>query len=319
MIDISKCEGFETHRMGWKYAINSLMHIHTSSGIFLDDFIERSHSWNHHHYYTKSKREIPYKKKWVGFFHIPPNCPTWYDFCHTPQAIIQRETFQASLKNCLGLFTLTDYLRDFIKDRVDVPVSTVRYPTDLSPEKWTEQKFLSNKEKKIIQLGAFLRESYAIIHLKTEYHKVWFPGNFEFAKHYQRIEETTSTDWGYLDQKMDAQVWTPRERVENETYDEYVAKNIAFVKLYDTSANTAIVESIARDAPIVVNRLPGAEEYLGKDYPLFYNDLDEASRLIRDTDKILEGHYYIKNMDKSSLEGGEFCNSVRKKVREWLN
>ena len=318
MLDLSKCEGFGIHRTGWKYAINSLAPLHSSSGVFFDDFIERSHSWSYHHYFTKNTRKIPYKKPWIGCFHIPQNCPVWYDKCHTPQAILSRDTFQESLKSCLGLFTLTDYLGDFIKERVDVPVATVRYPTDLSPTKWTEQKFLSNNHKRIIQLGAYLRESYAIIHLKTNYHKIWFCGDYNFAKHYQRIEESTLFEWGYADQKMHAQVWTPEDRVDNETFDKFVSENILFIKMFDASANTAIVESIARNAPIVVNRLPGVEEYLGKDYPLFYDDLDEASRIINDTNKILEGHYYLKNMNKTFLEGGEFCNSIRKKAKEWL-
>jgi hypothetical protein len=284
-----------------------------------DDFIERSHSWNHHYYLKRTKKEVPYTKPWVGIFHIPQNSPDWYDFCHNPQAILKRETFQKSLEKCLGLFSLTDYLSDFLRKNVDVPVETLRYPTYLNPVKWTEQGFLSNKDKKIIQLGCFLRRSYAIIRLKSDYHKVWFCGDFKFSKHYQKLEESMSEDWGYLSQKMHSQVWVPEDRVEDKTFDEYMSKNILFVNLFDTSANTAVVESIARDAPLVINRLEGAEEYLGKDYPLFYDDFDEASRIINDTDKILEAHYYLKNMDKNFLEAGEFCSSVRRNVKKWLH
>jgi hypothetical protein len=37
---------------------------------------------------------------------------------------------------------------------------------------------------------------------------------------------------------------------------------------------------LARGTPLLVNRLPAVEEYLGPDYPLFYADLSQIESLL---------------------------------------
>ena len=64
-----------------------------------------------------------------------------------------------------------------------------------------------------------------------------------------------------------------------------------------TFANNAVVECIVRNTPLVVNRLPALEEYLGKDYPLFFDRIEDATGLFA-VDKILTGHTYLKGLDK---------------------
>lgn len=316
MLDLSNCKGFKSHRSGWGFAIDSLMPVHSKSGVLFDDFIERTHSWNYHEYYMGGDRDIPHKRPWVGFFHIPHNCPEWWDHCHKPQTIIQREVFQESMKYCLGLFTLTDYLKNFIQDNVDVPVCKVMYPTEIPQKKWSEQKFLSNNQKRIIQLGAFLRDSYAIIYLRTNLLKAWFPGDYEFSYYYRRKMEEGSDDWGYADKKMDSQVWVPRDKLPNDVFDDYMTNNVLFAKLHDASASTAVVESIARNTPILVNRHEALEEYLGEEYPFFYDNLDHASSLINN-ETIIETHRYLKSLNKDWISGTYFRNSVVRKVKQW--
>ena len=84
--------------------------------------------------------------------------------------------------------------------------------------------------------------------------------------------------------------------------------------LYDTSANNAVVECIARNTPILINRLPASEEYLGKDYPFFFNDIDHASSLLYDLDKVYEAHIYLKNMDKKWISGTYFAQDLTEKL-----
>ena len=54
-----------------------------------------------------------------------------------------------------------------------------------------------------------------------------------------------------------------------------------------------------------MNRLPALEEYLGKDYPLFYERIEDATGLFS-VDRILEGHAYLKSMDKGPFTGEYF-------------
>lgn len=316
MLNLSNCKGFDSHRSGWKVAINALRPLHSKNGILFDDFIERTHSWDFHNYYSGGFRKIPYKEPWVGFFHIPPNCPTWWDNCHTPQSILARPAFQESLKHCLGLFVMTDYLKRFIESQVDVPVAKVFYPTEFPLLKWNEQRFFSNNRKRIIQLGSFLRDYYAIIDVDTEFFKAWFPGNFQYSYYYRKKIEEMSPDWGYIDKKLDAQVWTPVDYLNNEVFDEFLSENIGFMKVYDAAASTGVVECLARNTPLLLNRHEAFEEYLGKDYPFFYDTLDEASKMIT-TENIIKTHRYMKDLDKSFLYPRVFRDQIKERVEKW--
>ena len=72
------------------------------------------------------------------------------------------------------------------------------------------------------------------------------------------------------------------------------AKDIAFVDLYDAGANNTVVECIARATPLLVNKLPSVVEYLGLDYPLYYDSLDEAAEKAMNLHLILQAYNYLK-------------------------
>ena len=146
-LNLSKCSGFSNHRSGWSYCISSLMPMHSNSGIFVDDFIERSFSWQLNSYYLEENiHNLPYKKNWIGFFHNPPNIPEWFDMYHSPMAIIEREVFAQSLKTCKCIIVLSDYLKEWLSPRINVPIISVKHPTETPKIKWSQQKFLSQKK-----------------------------------------------------------------------------------------------------------------------------------------------------------------------------
>ena len=43
-------------------------------------------------------------------------------------------------------------------------------------------------------------------------------------------------------------------------------------------------------------------QYLGEDYPFYYNSMETANKKINDIELIKETHLYLKNMDKSKLD-----------------
>ena len=84
-------------------------------------------------------------------------------------------------------------------------------------------------------------------------------------------------------------------------------KNIAFLDLYDSSANNAIIECLARATPILVNPLPAVVEYLGQDYPFYFNDLDEAAEKAKDFSLIKDTHEFMLNCEiREKLSGDYF-------------
>ena len=57
--------------------------------------------------------------------------------------------------------------------------------------------------------------------------------------------------------------------------------------------------------PAFVTRLPATEEYLGKEYPLFFNNNTEIENIINNEElliqKLKEGHEYLCNLDKPNF------------------
>jgi hypothetical protein len=98
--------------------------------------------------------------------------------------------------------------------------------------------------------------------------------------------------------------------VSNRRYDRLLSENIVFLDLIDASANNAIIECIARNTPLLVNPIPPVIEYLGENYPFFYNSLEEAARKAENLDLVLETHRYLeKHPLKEKLSGACFRES----------
>jgi hypothetical protein len=70
--------------------------------------------------------------------------------------------------------------------------------------------------------------------------------------------------------------------------------------------------------PAFVSRLPATEEYLGKEYPLFYNNnnISELETIINDDIKLLskitEGYTYLSKMDKTQFSYDYFNRELYK-------
>ena len=87
--------------------------------------------------------------------------------------------------------------------------------------------------------------------------------------------------------------------------------------LYDSSANNGVVECIMRNTPILVNRIPATEEYLGKDYPFYFDSLNECFDKINNRD-VFNCHKYLKEMNKDWILGPYFTIDLINKLKTVL-
>ncbi len=303
IIDLGDQVGFPEHRSGWQFAIDAVLPVHNPDAeVFVDMFIEKTFSWDLESSLLNHK--VPYTRPWIGFIHNPHNMPVWFDFMHSPQYIINREPFVQSLDKCLGLFVLSDYVNEWLSQQVDVPVSTIYHPTEIPDMLWDPNVFKRNKNKTIFQIGYWLRKMDSIKRLKTdEYLKVWLMPN-KYAMVLRDIESKTLDYHGKPYGRYEE--WS---RLKNEMYDHMLSRNVVFVDLYDSSANNAVIECMARNTPLLVNRHPAVIEYLGEDYPLYFDDLDHAAHLVDDESKVLEAYEYLKGMDKYKLSQEYFLEA----------
>ena len=299
------CEGISGHRSGWKYVVDGITSHHSDNGILLDDYVERTHSWNLA--LNLLSKKIPHNRPWVGFMHNPPNSPHWFGQTQSMNFVLQSDAFQESLQHCKALFTLSDYHANKLRDLVNVPVYSLLHPSGNCDLHFNFKAF--RRRRKIVQLGYWLRKMRNIYDIKTTYDKIWLIGQ-EYA-HLMFNEEKI-----YSPHRHNFDDVSIVRNLDNKQYDNFLSDSIIVLNLYDSSANNAVIESIQRNIPIIVNKLPAVVEYLGENYPCYYNNLDEMHTKIHDDDLILEAHEYLKNMNKDFLKDKYFVQNLLSTLQE---
>lgn len=322
-INLNHQKRFNCHRSGWNYVLEALEPLHNSSGVMFDGFLEHNFSWRHWKSgtrdpevmkrYRKSRvlqllatseeLEItPYREPWVGCIHNPQNMPEWFHYHQSPQSIFEKPVWQESLEHCRGLFAFSEYHAEWLRDQTGKPVSCLTHPTEIPETRFSFERFMSNPDKKIIQIGWWLRRQSAIIELPLPGNN---PANYEKIRLVpQFFDNAVSYTRSLIEQEIaqlrlsipDAFAQNTREvtHLSNPDYDEWLSCNLAFVYLFDASANNAVIECIARTTPLLVNPLPAVREYLGDDYPLYFENLDEAAEKALDLQLIEKTHEYLK-------------------------
>ena len=318
-LDISDCGTFGIHRSGWNYCMASLLPFHSKHGIYVDGFIEDRFSWKMEKYYDSKLNKIPYTRDWIGFVHNPPNPPDWFDVYNSPDAIFTRDVFGKSLESCRALVCLSEYLAEWVRSNCDVPVITVKHPTATNITKWEPEKFLRKGRPTLLQIGYWLRRMFSICEVNVPYpfFKKWLPSDYDYASKLLEIEKR-SLKHPFANKSRWSGVEMLR-RVSNEEFDDMLTSCVAFLDLYDSSANNAVIECIARNTPLLVNRHPAVVEYCGEDYPLYFDNLDHAFELICDFDKIFAAHEYFKSMDKRWISGSYFANDLTSKLERVIS
>tara|TARA_Y100001938_G_C8078820_1_gene427797 strand:+ start:406 stop:1551 length:1146 start_codon:yes stop_codon:yes gene_type:complete len=298
-INLNPQIAFGNHRSGWNYAVEALAPLHNPNGVFFDGFLEKNFSWQRQD--NIKENIIPYKKPWIGFFHNPPFKEDWFFGFNSLDRILKIPELEQSMDSCMGLFTLSEDLADFLRRETGKKVSWIYHPTEIPEKIFNFERFLHNENKLIIQVGYWLRKPNSIyllpLNKESKYKKTkLIPYENEKIKdmisHFE-VAEKQNYDIQFTQEHKDNTFLMPRKS--DEDYDELLSRNIVFLDLYATSANNAVIECIARTTPLLINRLPATELYLGKDYPFFFSSLDEAAEKCLDLNLVKRTHEYLKN------------------------
>ncbi|MGB3765491.1 MAG: hypothetical protein WA947_02945 [Phormidesmis sp.] len=276
---------FTSHRYGWNYAIQALKPLHNPGGVLFDGYLENSFVWKN---YDEWPMSVPYRQPWVGFLHNPPNMPAWFNYQDAPQSIMAQPDWQQSMAYCRGLFCLSKYQADWVRAHTDKPVSILVHPTGTPNGQFDFNRFVANPEKKIVQLGWWLRKLNAIYQLpigqrnRQGYEKIRLSNATSLAAE-KRIEALAAKEREVEKILLNPTYWDntrEQSRLSNEDYDRLLTENIAFVALHDASANNTVIECIARATALLVNPLPAVVEYLGEGYPFYFRSLAEAAEKV---------------------------------------
>jgi hypothetical protein len=158
------------HRSGWGYVVGGLMNLDAptmlkGSDILLDTYLDRSFHWGLD--ILKTIGVIPYTKPWYGFVHHT------FDTTHSEYNCIElfkNQYFLESLKCCKGLLALSNHLAEGLRTAlremsVNVPVYVLYHPMEFVSNMFTMEKFLKNPRRRLVQIGAWLRNPYALYEL----------------------------------------------------------------------------------------------------------------------------------------------------------
>lgn len=298
-LNVSLQRNYGVHRFGWSGVLKSLQSLHYDQGILLDAFIERKFCWGNAPGEAKNHPR-PYQEPWIGFIHVPPRVPKWFQYEQAPQSIFATQLWQQSLEYCVGLYCLSKYHQQWLKKQLNLPIISLWHPTEIPNHQFCFDQFLSNPDKKIVQIGWWLRRLNSIYYLPV--------GKLKRAillKNEPQIKSLIEKEKEIFNFSVDENSVELIGYLSNEEYDNLLTQNIAYLDLYDSSANNVIIECIVRNTPVLVNPLPAVIEYLGENYPLYFNDRNEAADKADDLGLIKKAHEYLRSYffkDKLSLE-----------------
>lgn len=284
-------QNFGKHRSGWSYVLAGLERFHDPSApVYCDAFIEKKFVWGGDRGEGGAGPVVPYDKPWVGFVHVPPDVPSWFQSEQANQRIFSRRSWRKSIEHCKGLFVLTEYHRQHLERmlRPDFPISVLRHPTEFPEVGFDFDRYLQNPQKRVVQIGWWLRKLDAITKISVPGHIPTLLGKDDWSKNLLTYSERRASGVTLLPSQTESMAF-----LDNDAYDQLLAENIGFLDFYDTSANNAVIECVARGTPIVVCRHPAVEEYLGADYPLFFDNYHQISSFISDSGRIKEAHAYL--------------------------
>ena len=280
---------FTSHRSGWTDVIYNMKELHNSKGVRFDGFLERN--------FFSNDPEV-YKTPWIGVLHNPHNMPEWFSYSTAPQQLLTNKAFQKSLKKCKGLYAMSEYHADWMRQVFDVPVESLYHPVVDRGEPFDIKAYTLNHNKLLINVGWWLRKLTSIdrVDLPSDQKLRLIPyrqGSRAvktidmYRAHEESLEPITSTDL----------IAPTAYCIPNDEYDELFTQNVIFVDYWDSSANNTVTECIARGTPLIVNKHPAVVEYLGEDYPLYFENLDQVPQMFKSISLISQAHKHLNKRE----------------------
>lgn len=295
---------WDHHRGGWTQVLSTLYQLSSPNGegTLLVSAVEE---W--------ACNEEAITEPWIGFVHQVPrnNCPYYPDL----ERLVKDEYFLASLSKCHGLFVISEMVKSYLVANLPspVPVAKILYPVTPFPREKMFEWSKFEVSKRVLFIGEFLRNYQAFYDLEIP--SIGDTNELRLRKYLLKPKEVNFDKLKDLNRQpytlvTNDTVTVIDRRLSDDEYDEWLSSSVVFLNLFDAPANTTVIECIGRGTPIVINRLPGIEEYLGREYPLFYDTLQEASSILIDSNKLKKGMEYIRNLPiKDSLTQESFISS----------
>jgi hypothetical protein len=293
---------FGYHRHGWNWVVAELAErFHTDSApLMILSFAEQKLLFQgfDSRYYDPLKP----RKPWVGIFHLPPHVPPIQSRSHQLRRLLTEPRLAEIMATCVATISLSAYLRDFIqRDLLPAcPAFSMLHPAPYEVPRFVPERFLDrlrwSGRLRLVQLGFWLRQHH-LIHRLMAIRSARIEA-FQVGLNTMRQKQALLVDAAIYDVPLHADVRLTL-RLTDQQYDSLLCECIVLLPLYDTSANNSLIECITRCTPVLLERHPAGEEYLGADYPLFYESFTQLCDWLADpafVDRVLQAHRYLVDL-----------------------
>ncbi|MFN9547383.1 MAG: hypothetical protein ACK6AD_09995 [Cyanobacteriota bacterium] len=293
------------HRHGWSWVVSKLAEkLHSpNAAIRILSFAEQSLLFQGHnsHFYS------PYTptKPWIGIFHLPPRVPFVYSRSHQLSRLRDEPRLAKIMQSCLASISLSSYLENYISTSIHParPAYTVLHPAPYNVDCFNLELVLAHLRTtghvRLIQLGFWLRKHHLIHSLKHSIpHRI---EAFHVGINNDSQMRIVSLDLSLHNVSAHDNVYMTY-RLNARDYDHLLTNALVLLPLYDTSANNSLIECITRCTPVIIERHPAVVQYLGADYPFYYQDFDQLLCLLESpllAEKIAQAHDYLYHLRES--------------------
>ncbi|MEO0445422.1 MAG: hypothetical protein AAF191_05030 [Verrucomicrobiota bacterium] len=296
------------HRTGWISIVDALdKKFGGKKPPGFEDFIEAAFVW-------KPAEALRYTtgEPWAGIAHNPRgDHPVVAALNLQPWNWIRGAAFRAARRSLQNLIVLSDHHANQLRaNGFAKPITVILHPTTLDHEQWSEEEWITGG-RRLLSVGQWLRNTEIL-------HQLDYPDGFSPEILRKGGDNFTTHNQRYLGQCKNPEV-KETSRLAGEDYDRRLASSVMVTEVYDASANNAVIESIARATPHLINRHPGPAQYLGEDYPLFWDRKEQIIPMAQDRVRIKEAHDYLSERRLSPwLSLDHFAGSVSEVVKSCL-
>ena len=312
------------HFFGWKSSVNYLLEHYSFSNsnfnkkYYFDEWIEKLLIWGNKIQNKKCLDMIHEQNlQLITFMHCPPF--ENYDFKLMNKDLILNDVsfFNKNIIDLINnskLFYSLTYLYVLSIDHKNYIINTypefknkvvsVYHPIDID----------NHSKNDLFDINKFNKN-------KTFYHIGWWLRNFtsffnlDLPKYYNKsilVKQEFKQQFYEKFSNIDNNIKIIHELKDSE-YKKIFSSSCIFCDLADSVANNVVLECIKYNTPIVVKRIPSVEEYLGVDYPLFFNDISELKEFTDEeklNKKIIKAHKYLLQMNKKPFMIDTFSNKI---------
>ena len=307
-----------THCYGWKNIMETLKSKFNTELLIID---------NIENYFLVDKM-LSLNKPWFGFIHQPLNIPKLLKKNYLQiETLLNNSNFIESLDYCKGIISFSYNISKELS--LELKNTNIYYfyhpisiPQNISNNFLNENTIEIDRiidNNSIIFLGQHLRRNYLMFRFPN-YKIKWLYGlNKKYLEskknlvNYECRIYNTKYNWNNID----------IDYYDNENdYFTQLINNIIIISTYVSNANNSILDVISLKIPALIERKVEIEDYIGKDYPGFFN-LNELKYILNNKDKLKEILYeslkYLEDnyellTEKLSLN--RFVNSIKSVLTE---